>query len=123
MNKRIAALSIVAAAVLAVPMSASSALADQMGTFSGVSNHWVNGGVKVSTAGGKTTITLKSNFKSQSGPDLYIYVGNGSPTKRIAKLKKFKGSQTYSYTGTAPISSVHVYCKRYTVGFGVAKLN
>ncbi len=123
MNKRIAALSIFTAGVLALPLSAASALADQTGTFSGVSNHWVNGGVKVSTAGGKTTITLNSNFKSQSGPDLYIYVGNGSPTKRIAKLKKFKGSQTYTYKGTAAISSVHVYCKRYTVGFGTAKLN
>ena len=71
----------------------------------------------------KTIITLGSDFRSSSGPDLYVYVGNGKPSKRIAKLKKFKGSQTYSFSGTDKITSVHVYCKRFSVGFGTAKLN
>ena len=68
-------------------------------------------------------INWSGDFKSSSGPDLYIYVGNGSPTKRIAKLKRNSGAQTYTFSGTAPISSVHVYCKRFSVGFGTAKLN
>ena len=83
----------------------------------------VSGGVTVTQANGKTTVKLASNFKSSSGPDLYIYVGTGKPSKRIAKLKSFNGAQTYSFAGTAPVTSVHVYCKRYSVGFGTAKLN
>jgi hypothetical protein len=96
--------------------------AGKSGSFSGVDGHTVSGSVMVSTSGGKTTVKLSQNFKSQSGPDLYIYVGNGSPTKRIAKLKSFNGAQSYTFSGTTSVSSVHVYCKRYSVGFGTANL-
>lgn len=108
-------------AFLALEQSAALA-ADQSGKFSGMGRYKVSGAVKVSTSGGKTTISLANNFRSSSGPDLYIYVGNGSPTKRIQKLKKFKGAQSYTFAGTSPITSVHVYCKRYSVGFGTARL-
>ena len=83
----------------------------------------VKGTAQVSMSEGKTTVTLSSDFKSTSGPDLYIYVGNGKPSKRIAKLKKFKGSQGYTFSGTDKITSVHIYCKRFSVGFGIAKVN
>ena len=101
----------------------SAAYAAQSGKFKGMSRYSVKGTATVSMANGKTTIKLSGDFKSSSGPDLYIYVGNGSPTKRIAKLKRFNGAQTYTFNGTAPISSVHVYCKRFSVGFGTARLN
>jgi len=100
----------------------TSALANGSGSFSGHKNYKVSGGVTVSQSGGKTTVSLASNFKSSSGPDLYIYVGTGKPTKLIAKLKKFKGAQKYTFSSTAKVTSVHVYCKRYSVGFGTAKL-
>lgn len=109
------------AAMLAAPSSPALA-AGKSGSFSGIGKYKVSGGVQVTTDGGQTTVRLSSNFRSQSGPDLYIYVGNGSPAKRIAKLKKFKGSQSYTFRGTQDISSVHVYCKRYSVGFGTALL-
>ena len=112
---------IVALAFLAGEQSAALA-ADKTGKFSGMGRYKVSGTVKVSTSGGKTTISLANNFKSSSGPDLYIYVGNGSPTKRIQKLKSFNGAQSYTFAGTSPITSVHVYCKRYSVGFGTARL-
>ena len=109
-------------AIFAVLQSAALA-ASQSGSFQGMGRYNVKGTATVSMANGSTTIKLSGNFKSSSGPDLYIYVGNGSPKKRIAKLKSFNGAQTYTFKGTAPISSVHVYCKRFSVGFGTAKLN
>lgn len=122
MNIRTTAFSTLSSLALLI-VSQTSALADGSGKFSGHKNYKVSGGVTVTQSGGKTTVKLASNFKSSSGPDLYIYVGTGKPSKRIAKLKSFKGAQTYSFSGTAPVTSVHVYCKRYSVGFGTAKLN
>ncbi len=100
-----------------------SALANGSGSFSGHKNYKVSGGVTVTQSDGKTTVSLSDNFKSSSGPDLYIYVGTGKPTKLIEKLKSFSGAQTYTFSGTADVTSVHVYCKRYSVGFGTARLD
>ena len=108
---------------LLVPIQSAALAADKSGKFSGMGRYKVKGTATVSPSGGKTIITLGSDFSSSSGPDLYVYVGNGKPSKRIAKLKKFKGSQTYSFSGTDKITSVHVYCKRFSVGFGTAKVN
>ena len=102
--------------------ASTQAQANGSGSFSGHKNYKVSGGVTVTQSGGKTTVNLASNFKSSSGPDLYIYVGTGKPNKLIAKLKSFKGAQSYTFSGTSAVTSVHVYCKRYSVGFGTAKL-
>ncbi|MEP0942989.1 MAG: DM13 domain-containing protein [Rhizobiaceae bacterium] len=107
---------------LLVPFQTAALAADKSGKFSGMGRYSVKGTAQVSRSGGKTTVTLSSDFKSSSGPDLYIYVGNGSPTKRIAKLKSFRGGQSYTFSGTDKITSVHVYCKRFSVGFGTAKV-
>ena len=116
--------SLMAAFVIALllPLQSAAEAANKSGKFSGMGRYSVKGTAQVSQSGGKTTVTLSSDFRSSSGPDLYIYVGNGSPTKRIAKLKKFKGAQTYTFSGTQNITSVHVYCKRFSVGFGTARV-
>ena len=128
MNLRSTSLSLVSvfAALLfglMLPFQSAALAADKSGSFKGMGRYSVKGTAKVSMAGGKTTITLSNDFRSSSGPDLYIYVGNGKPTKRIAKLKSFKSGQTYTFSGAANVSSVHVYCKRFSVGFGTATVN
>jgi hypothetical protein len=122
MNIRIAPFVAALAGLIIAIIAQPAMAAGKSGSFSGVDGHTVSGSATVSMAGGKTTVTLSKDFSSQSGPDLYIYVGTGSPTKRIAKLKSFKGGQSYTFSGTAAISSVHVYCKQYSVGFGTAKM-
>jgi hypothetical protein len=119
------AASLIAAFVFALflPLQSAALAADKSGSFKGMGRYSVKGTAQVSMSGGKTTITLSNDFKSSSGPDLYIYVGTGKPAKRIAKLKSFKGSQTYTFAGTDKVTSVHVYCKRFSVGFGTAKVN
>lgn len=107
-------------AFLAASFGAAHA-ASKKGTFSGKGKYKVSGTATLSDNG---RLTL-SGFSSSSGPDLYIYVGTGSkPTKRIAKLKRLSGKQTYSLPAAVAKSakSVHVYCKRFSVNFGTANL-
>ena len=107
-------------AVLAASVGVAEA-ASKKGSFSGQGKYSVSGTATLSDAG---KLTL-SGFKSSSGPDLYVYVGTGSkPTKRIAKLKRLNGSQTYSLPASVAktVKSVHIYCKRFSVNFGSARL-
>ncbi len=112
--------SLLAAAGLALVFTSSSFAADKSGSFTSKGRYKVSGSVKVSS-GGKINI---SGFSTTPGPDLYIYVGNGSPSTLVAKLKKTKGSQSYSIPANlvGKISTVHVHCKRYNKLFGTAKV-
>ncbi|MDD9910337.1 MAG: DM13 domain-containing protein [Ahrensia sp.] len=94
--------------------------ADKSGSFRSVGNYSVRGTVKVSSSG---KITL-SGFRTSSGPDLFVYVGNGRPTRRVAKLRRFSGTQTYSIPASVAksITSVHIYCKRFSSTFGTARI-
>lgn len=91
------------------------------GTFNGVEGERVRGSVEVT----KTTVNLSSNFKTTSGPDLYVYLGNDKPTKIVAVLKKNKGSQTYQLPKDIDLSkysSVFIHCKKYNHTFGKASI-
>lgn len=91
------------------------------GTFNGVEGERVRGSVEVT----ETAVRLSSNFKTTSGPDLYVYLGNDNPTKIIAVLKKNKGSQTYALPegiDLSKYSSVFIHCKKYNHTFGKASI-
>lgn len=94
--------------------------ADKKGSFRSTGKYSVKGSVKVSSAG-KITI---SGFKTTPGPDLYVYVGNGKASRRVAKLRRNSGTQTYSIPASVAksISSVHIYCKRFSSNFGTARV-
>ena len=98
------------------------------GTFSaGV--HPTSGTVKVVVD--KTDATKKylsfENFKTDAGPDLYIYLAedkNATGTITVAKLDK-TGTFTLDIPTTANLTKqkyVLVWCKSFTVLFGSAKL-
>jgi len=116
---------IIAGTVLGVTMAAlvlpqMAFAASKKGTFRSTGNYKVSGTVSVSENG---RITL-SGFRTSSGPDLYVYVGKGSASRRVAKLKRNSGTQTYSIPANLvkSISSVHIYCKRFSSNFGTARL-
>jgi len=104
----------------ALLMTGAAEAGSKKGSFRGQTGHSVTGTATL-TSGGKLTL---SGFRSQRGPDLYVYVGNGSPRTRIAKLKRTSGTQTYTVPASIAKSakSVHIYCKKFSVGFGVANL-
>jgi len=113
-------LSIATAAILALGVATSFAPAwakDGSGRFSSHKNYKVSGTAKVK--GNKLTL---SGFRTSPGPDLYIYVGKGSASKRVAKLKANSGTQTYTLPA-GNWTSVHVHCKRFSSTFGSARIN
>jgi len=114
-------------AVLVMGLVAGSAFAaSKSGSFRGEAGESVRGKATWSTSGSKSTIRLSGGFKSSSGPDLYVYVGNGRPSRQIAKLRRISGTQTYSVPASVNLSkysTIFIHCKRYNHIFGRARLN
>ena len=109
-------LTLAAAAALTFAIAPVAEAKDGGGSFLSFKNYKVSG--KATVQGG----TLKlSGFRTSPGPDLYVYVGNGSPTKRVAKLKANSGSQTYNLP-SGSYSSVFIHCVRFNSTFGQARL-
>ena len=108
-----------AALVFSVFMSISAHAAS--GSFVGVEGESVRGTATVTAK----TVKLSSNFRSTSGPDLYVYLGNKRPSKIIARLRKLSGSQTYALpkgVDLSKYSAVYIHCKRYNHTYGKARL-
>jgi hypothetical protein len=106
----------------AVPTLAAS------GTFKGASGHKTSGSVTVTEQGGRLVIKLGSNFNLDGAPDPYVSLGNGSrPVKggTAGILAKNKGAGTYSVPATAVTKAareVVIWCRKYAVPLGVARL-
>jgi hypothetical protein len=102
--------------------------AEATGTFS-AGAHPTSGTVKVVVD--KTDATKKylsfENFKTDAGPDLYIYLAedkNATGAVSVTKLDK-TGTFTLDIPATANLTKqkyVLVWCKSFTVLFGSAKL-
>lgn len=91
------------------------------GSFEGTEGERVRGSVEVTS----TSIELSSDFKTTSGPDLYVYLGNEKPTQIVAVLQKNKGSQSYKLPNGLDLSkysSVFIHCKKYNHTFGRARI-
>ena len=101
--------------IFATPASAASS------SFVGVEGESVRGTATVSSK----SVKLSSNFRSTSGPDLYVYLGNSQPSKIIARLRKLSGGQTYALPkgiDLSKYSAVFIHCKRYNHTYGKARL-
>jgi len=113
--------------VALLAFAASPSLAAS-GTFKGASSHQTTGSVTVTEKGGKLVIKLGSNFSLDGAPDPYVSLGNGSrPVKggTAGVLAKNKGAGTYSVPATAVTKAareVVIWCKKYAVPLGVARL-
>lgn len=119
------ALAVAGAAALALSATALSTAAEaKSGSFKGQGRYKVSGKVTVVKSGGGHVLRL-TGFRSTSGPDLYVYVGRGGPSRRIGRLRSTSGSQTYRLprgVGPNDISSVHIHCRRFSSTFGTARL-
>ncbi len=118
MDRRFFVSSLLATAVAAPFSSIPAFAADKKGTFkANKSRYKVRG-----TATVKGNSIRLSGFSTTPGPDLYVYVGNGRPTKLVGKLKANRGGQSYSFKGADKYSTVHIHCKRFSSTFGTARL-
>lgn len=93
------------------------------GAFSG-SAHPTSGTASISN----NVLKLHSDFKSDSGPDLYIYLAqdlNGNGFVNLGVLQNTSGEQTYAIPEGIDYSKnkyVLVWCKEYSVLFGSAEV-
>jgi hypothetical protein len=111
------------------PMSSTAAAMTgstaRSGNFSGLNDKHVSG--MVSLAGGQIAI---SGFSSDPGPDLHIYLTNGSDEQAVTAGKALgpvaydKAAQTFSVEGadTSKYNTVVIHCDKAKAVFGAASL-
>jgi len=113
-------------AFISAPAAAAEIL--YTGTFKGAGGKKSSGDFEIVKKGGKTLIILKSNFRLSSVPDPKLAFGNGKYKKGTiyAKLKKFKGEQTYEIPARlnpSDFKQVWIWCEKFSVPLAVAKIN
>ncbi|MEV8213339.1 DM13 domain-containing protein [Leifsonia sp. NPDC077715] len=106
--------------------SSSTATSTRTGTFAGLNDKKVAGTVTISG----DTITL-SGFSSDEGPDLHLYLANGTDEAAVAAGKEIKGvaydqaNQTFELNGVdaSAFTDVVVHCDKAKAVFGAASLS
>jgi hypothetical protein len=97
------------------------------GTFSGLAHPAKGKAAVVEVAGGERMLTL-TEFETDPGPDLRVYLAtdeDASDFEDLGALKGNKGDQQYEIPEDVDIerySVVLVWCRAFTVGFGKAPL-
>ncbi|WP_286150188.1 DM13 domain-containing protein [Mycobacterium sp. ST-F2] len=97
----------------------------RMGEFTGLNGKHVAGAAKVT--GGNLEF---SNFTSDEGPDLHVYLTKGSTEsdvaagKQISAIKYDQATQSFPLTGidTAGYTTVVIHCDKAKAVFGAASL-
>lgn len=99
------------------------------GMFSGKNGYTAMGTATLQTMGANSSLSFGSDFATQSGPGLYVYL---SPNENsvsgglsLGKLKSTSGVQSYDLPGGADptlYDYVIIYCKPFGVLFGGAPL-
>ncbi|MEM8909632.1 MAG: DM13 domain-containing protein [Bacteroidota bacterium] len=103
---------------------------DLSGTFTGLSGYSVSGSVtRTQDEDGNVVIQLEEDFSTQSGPGLYLYLGqsgtSGANSVSIDKLQARSGTQTYvipSNINANDFDFVLIFCQPFNVVFGSAEL-
>lgn len=102
----------------------AAAAAGRRGSFAGLNGKSVAGTVTI--AG--DTLTL-SGFSSDEGPDLHLYLANGTDEAAVAAGIELgtvawnQAGQTFHLTGSAGYTDVVVHCDKAGATFGAATLS
>jgi hypothetical protein len=107
------------------PAMSQSTTSTRTGTFEGLNDKHVAGTAAVSDAQ-----LVLSGFSSDAGPDLHIYLANGSDENAVAAGKEIgsiafdKPSQTFSTSGVdaSKYTTVVIHCDKAKAVFGAATL-
>lgn len=88
--------------------------------------HSVSGTVAVREDGGKRTLVF-TNFKSDGGPDLRIYLAENTGLRNFIEVSRLEGSGNFSVELPATADPtkqryVLIWCKAFSVLFGNAEL-
>jgi len=101
------------------------------GTFTGLAHPTEGTARIVEPAGGGRVLTL-TDFRTDPGPDLYVYVAPGQTSgegvggsTQLGRLKGNVGDQQYELPPELDLSdgaTVVIWCRAFTVSFGAAQL-
>ena len=87
-----------------------------------------SGQAQLKTEGGEQTIELSSDFQTQEGPNLHVYLATDTTAKDftdLGALKSLSGKQSYEVPADASVEEqplVLIYCQEASHLFGYAKL-
>jgi len=130
LNRRKLFLSLLGAAVLAMnPMTVAAEEILSKGTFTGKSGHKTSGSVSIVKTGSGIEVRLGSDFKLDGAPDPWLGFGKDgkyASASEITKLKSNTGAQVYKISGPLDVSKYnefYIWCRKFSVPLGVAKLN
>ena len=96
--------------------------------FTGKSGHKTSGSISVVKTANGIEVRLGSNFKLDSAPDPWLGFGRSGkydPASEVAILKSNTGAQVYKIAGNVDVSKYnefYVWCRKFAVPLGVAKL-
>ncbi len=131
MKKLLQLIPAVMIAVISLAQAPAALASDTVGkgTFVGKSNHITTGSVEVvKHSDGSYTVVLGSDFTFDGAPDPRVGFGkNGKYDKStgMGLLRSNNGKQTYKVpAGVDPskFNEVYIYCLKFSVPLGVAKL-
>lgn len=97
------------------------------GSFAGRSNHVTTGHARIVFAGGKVKVELEDDFTFDGAPDPKVALGNNGydASTILGKLASNSGQQAYPLKPGLDIANyneVWIWCERFNVPLGVAKL-
>jgi hypothetical protein len=99
------------------------------GDFDGRSDHITTGKVKLEKTSTGYQLSFAADFSLDGAPDPVVALGNGETfnvANKLGTLKNKTGRQVYQLpAGFTPgqFSEVYVWCEKFSVPLGVAKLN
>ena len=107
--------------------TAETATKTARGTFEGKSNHVTTGHASIARAQGQWVVILEDDFTFDGAPDPHVALGNNGYDKNasLALLSSNKGRQVYAIPASldvADFNEVWIWCDKFTVPLGVAKL-
>lgn len=97
------------------------------GSFQGASGHVTSGGVSIEKTAEGYVLVLEDDFSFDGAPDPQLGLGKGGydGKTRFSKLQSNSGKQSYKLPAgidAAQYDEVWVWCEKFSVPLGVAKL-
>ena len=106
---------------------AANATRTAKGTFVGKSNHITTGGASIGRIGKQWVVILEDDFSFDGAPDPHVALGSNGYRKdaSLALLSSNSGKQVYAIPANldvADFNEIWIWCDKFTVPLGVAKL-
>lgn len=100
----------------------------RVGEFTGASNHVTKGRAELVTQNGKSQVILLDDFWFDGAPDPKVALGRDGYDKNtlMGLLKANSGKQSFDVPAgidAAQYNEVWIWCEKFNVPLGVAKLN